>query len=298
MVMDFRDRLAGKLRELVAPPLPQGPHSATVLAIASGKGGVGKTTTAINLAVAFAQRGLKVLLLDLDPQAHVAAALRLQPPSGQAPLGDVLLGRLRDVSEVSYPTRWANLHAAGSDKGLAELEMVLAAKIGKELLLDNSLTVARSHHDLILIDCPPNLGTLSLNALCAADALLVPTDLSVLALEGVSDILATLDTLRQRLQRPVRLAGIAITRFDRRLLHMNAALLRTCTDLFGEQLLDSRIPQVAAINRAHMAGESIFDYEPRSPGATAYAELANELEARLRLGRTATSTTALSTELS
>ena len=285
MVLDFRDRLAGKLRDLVAPPLDQGHHAACVMAVASGKGGVGKTTTAINLAVAYARQGLRVLLLDLDPQAHVAASLRLQPPSGLAPLGDVLLGRIRDVTEVAYASGWDNLFVAGSDKGLAELEMVLSAKIGKELLLDGSLTVARTHYDLILIDCPPNLGTLSLNALGAADALLVPTDLSVLALEGVSDILATLETLRRRLQRPVRLAGIVPTRVDRRLQQMNRAVLSSCSDLFGGDMLQTHIPQAAAINRAHMAGTSIFDFEPRGLGASAYAELAQELSLRLHLSR-------------
>jgi len=278
--MDLRDRIAGKLRNLVAPPLERGSRQAVVLAVASSKGGVGKTTTAINLAVGYTRRGKNVLLVDLDPQAHVAAALN-HPGSGDGSLSDVLLGRLREVCEVATPSRWSGLDLAGSDKELAATESVLSTRIGKELILEGALPITRSRYDLIVLDCPPNLGTLTLNALCAAHHLLVPCDMSVLALEGVSDILAAVATLRDRLQRRLALAGIVITRYDKRATQMNEAIDKSFVELYAGDLLGTRIPQSAALNKAHLAGESVFDYDARSPGAKGYAALVDELAPRL-----------------
>lgn len=277
MVMELRDRLAGKLRHLVATPLDKGERMARIVAVASNKGGVGKTTTSVNLARAFSRRGVRVLLMDLDPQAHVAASLKLDATPHMGRLGDVLLGRLRDVYEAVIPSAWAGLDIVGSDKTLGETEQVLAAKIGKELLLEGALEVARTHYDLIIIDCPPNLGTLTLNALCAADHLLVPSDMSVLALEGVADIINTVDTLRTRLSRRVELCGIVATRFDKRVTQMNDTIAQSFADLYGDRLLNTRIPQTSALNKAHLAGKPIFDFAPSSVGAQAYGALADEL---------------------
>lgn len=283
--MDLREKIAGKLKNLVSTPIETGNKNAAVVAVASSKGGVGKTTTCVNLGVAFARAGARVLLVDLDAQAHVAAALQSPPPGDTPPLSDVFLGRLREVCEVSYAAPWANLELAGGDKTLAETESIIAAKIGKELLLADALSVTRTHYDLILLDCPPNLGTLTLNALCAADQLLVPADMSVLALEGVGDILGTLETVRHRLQRPIELLGVVATRVDRRATRTNDTITESFADLYGDALLQTQIPQSSAVNQAHLAGKPIFEYAKRSPGAGAYARLASELAARLGLGQ-------------
>lgn len=284
MALDLRDRIAGRLRNLMTAPPEKGHRHATVLAVASNKGGVGKTTTAVSLAVALQRLGARVLLIDLDPQAHVSAALRSSPNGS---LSEVFSGKLRDVCEAVYPSPWSELDLAGSEKTLAETEVVIAAKIGKELLLDGALAVARTRYDLIVIDCPPNLGTLTLNALCAADHLLVPTDMSVLALEGVSDILGAVDTLRMRLGRKLQVCGIVATRFDKRTTQLNTAIEQSFADLYGTsvRLLETRIPQTSSVNKAHLAGEPIFDHARSSPAAIAYQALALEVAPLIGLER-------------
>jgi chromosome partitioning protein len=176
------------------------------------------------------------------------------------------------------------LYIAGSDKQLAETETVLSAKIGKELILDGAMRIVRTHFDLILIDCPPNLGTLTLNALCAADNLVIPSDMSVLALEGVTDILAALQTVRERLGRNVELCGVLVTRYDRRTSKINEMLQRSFGDLHHDRLLATRIPQSAAVNHAHLNGRSVLQEAPGSAAALAYRALAAELAARWHIG--------------
>ncbi len=283
MALDLRDRITSRLKNLVSAPLERGTRQAITVAIASSKGGVGKTTTAVNLSVAYALKGFRVLLIDLDPQAHVAASLRSEIHSGHGSLTDVLTGKLREVREVVRSSRWDNLDLAGSEKQLAETETVLSAKIGKELILDGALVATRTHYDLIIIDCPPNLGTLTLNALCAADQLLVPTDMSVLALEGVGDILSALDTLRTRLSRHVDLLGILATRIDRRATMVNNTIQQSMGDLYGNHMLQTSVPQCSALNKAHLAGKPIFEFARTSTGALAYAAIADELRPKLGL---------------
>ena len=209
---------------------------ARVLAVAAQKGGVGKTTTAVNLAAAMARfRGVRTLLVDLDGQGHVAAALAAQFQDGEPTcLSDILLGHGRDVLEIVHVTRIDNLFVTPSDKGLAATEGILAGRIGKELILRGAIRAARERFDVIVLDCPPNQGNLTLNALAASDACLVPCDMSVLALSGVGDLMAVVDTIRDRLDHPVRVLGVLPTRVDRRNARVTGAVLAGLASTYGD----------------------------------------------------------------
>ncbi len=272
-------RLAGLAEEAARP-------RAHVLAVAAQKGGVGKTTTAVNLSVALARyANQRTLLVDLDGQGHVATALASVYQDGSpVSMSDVLLGHGRDVMEIVHPTRIDLLSVTPSDKGLASAEGVLAGRIGKEFLLRAALRKARERFDVIVLDCPPNLGNLTLNALMAADSCLVPCDMSVLAMAGVVDLLAVVDTLQDRLDHGVRVLGVLPTRVDRRNARVTQAVLQDLDDTYGDLVLATRIPVSSALARAQMEGVPVFDYDPAASGSVAYRALSEEVASRLGLG--------------
>lgn len=280
--MSFSDRLkrfAGLGTGQVPAP------RAHVVAVAAQKGGVGKTTTAVNLSVALARYGgLRTLLIDLDGQGHVAAALAAVCDDGSAvALSDILLGHNRDVTEIVRDTKVPGLAVTPSDKGLATAEGILAGRIGKEFLLKTALRKARERFDVVVLDCPPNLGNLTLNALMAADSCVVPCDMSILALSGVGDLLAIIDTLRDRLDHEVRVAGVLPTRVDRRNQKVTEAVLEELNTTYGDLVFRTHIPVSSALGRAQMAGVPVFDFDAGASGATAYRALADEVRERIGL---------------
>ncbi|MCB9528442.1 MAG: ParA family protein [Myxococcales bacterium] len=268
-----------------------GRRAAKVVAVAAQKGGVGKTTSTVNLACALARapHALRVLLVDIDPQGHVASSLREVMPPGRVSLSDILLApRPRDLMEAVVETGIERLWATPPDKLLNETDVQLGSRVGREYILQGAMPNARSHFDVILIDCPPNLGNLTLNALVAADTVLVPCDMSILAFEGVADLLATVQTVNSRLRHALGVLGVLRTRVDRRTRQINDAIGDALRDNYGELLLRTEIPINSALAQAQAAGLSIFQFAPHSRGALAHAELAVEVVDRLGLGRAAT----------
>jgi chromosome partitioning protein len=264
-----------------------GDKHAKVLAISARKGGVGKTTTAVNLAAALVEAGRSVLLVDLDPQGHVGSALRALVPTTPAvtPLNEILLSeRPRDLLDGVVESHRAGLWLTPPDKGLGEAEGRLTTRVGREIILQAAVATARTRFDTILIDCPPLLGNLTLNALLAADAVLVPCDMSILALEGVADVLDLVETVRDRLRHPIEIAGVLRTRVDGRNKLQNEVVGQALEDNFGDKVLQTVIPVNSALAAAQTVGQSIFDYRPKSAGADAYRALAVELTAAGRVG--------------
>lgn len=266
----------------------RGDRYATIVAIATVKGGVGKTTTAVNLATGLAEEsGGKVLLIDLDAQGHCSTSLSSLMPAAPIakPLSKILLSDEKlQVMDAAIVTKKANLEITPADPSLAEAEGLLGQKIGKELLLRDALAITRTHYDFIIIDCPPNKGNLTLNALLAADHVLIPTDLSPLGVQGADELLGTVATVRERLGHSIDVLGILYTRVDARNTSMNEAIEQSVAQVWGELVFESRIGTNTQLAKAQLDGASIFDYAPNSRGAAHYRALTRE--ALLRLGRT------------
>ncbi len=279
----MRERLASRIRKILSPEemLPLGGRQAKVISISNQKGGVGKTTTAVNLGAGLALfHNQKVLLVDMDAQGHVGTSLNHLSSNG-AGIGQVLGAKNGSIMDVIVPTDVPQLDMTPSDHSLLEAESQLASKIGREFILRKALTRARTYYDFILIDCPPNLGNLTVNAYVASDYLLVPCDLSALALEGMEGILDVVDTVNFRLNHPLRLLGVVTTRVDRRNLHMNETVYAKLEEAFSDKLFRTQIGVNTDLNKAQLTGKPIFTAARNSAGAKDYEALAEELMERL-----------------
>ncbi len=263
---------------------------AKVVAIAAQKGGVGKTTTAVHLAWDLATRlHRRVLLIDLDAQGHVRTHLsKFTRVETTKHIGEILLERRGNITDVVVPTGVKNLHYTCADKNLHQVEIQLNAKIGKEMVLQRALNTAREQYDIIVLDCPPNLGNLTVSALVAADSVLVPTDSSKLSLEGVSDILQTLEILDDTFGRCPQLEGILLTRVDRRSKRYNEEIREAIRDLAGDELFGAEIPAQSMVAKAQSQGTTVFDLDLRSAAAQAYMQLTDEVSESLGLRTTGT----------
>ena len=257
-------------------------NRARVLAVAAQKGGVGKTTTAVNLACALARfGGQRVLVVDMDPQSHVSSSLREATRPHGILLSEILLApRPRDLLEAAYESGIEGLWLTAPDKGLAETDALLSTRVGREHILAGALGGARAEFDTIVLDCPPNLGNLTLNALLAADEVLIPTDMSILAFEGVADLLGTIETVNLRLRHALSVLGILRTRVDGRTRSINGTIDAALADNYGDMLLETQIPASSAVARAQALGQSVFQHQPRSTAAAAYRALAAEVQLR------------------
>ncbi len=261
------------------PPDPAHPKRALIIALCNQKGGVGKTTTTINLGAALAETGRKVLLVDFDPQGSLSVGLGVNPHTLQASVYDLLLNRNTSVDEVITRSSVEHLDLLPSNIDLSAAEVQLVSEVAREQTLRRVLTRVRGRYDVILIDCAPSLGLLTVNALTAADRVIMPLECEFFALRGIALLTDTIAKVQDRLNPELEILGILGTMYDARTLHSREVLERV-VQAFGEVVFHTVIRRTIKFPETTVAGEPITTYAPTSPGATAYRMLAREVLAR------------------
>jgi chromosome partitioning protein len=248
------------------------PATTQVIAFANQKGGVAKTTTTLNLGVAFAERGLRVLLVDLDPQGNLTMSQGLNPDAIEQSMFDVLVHRL--PIERVIERREVDIAVASID--LAGAELALSSQIGRERTLEKALAPVKDRYDYILIDTPPSLGLLTINAFVAAGGVIVPVQTEYLSLRGLVQLENTLEMVRENLNPNVEVIGILPTMYDKRLTHSREAdeILR---ENFGNLVYNTRIRKTIRFAEAPVKGTSVLAYEPDGDAAGLYRDLAKEV---------------------
>ena len=246
-----------------------------VIAIANQKGGVGKTTTAINLAASLAANDFRVLLVDMDPQGNCTTGVGIAKTQGMSTIYDALMGNAQ-IGDMIQSTEFEGLQIVPADKNLVAGNLDLVDMERREFRLRESLDTIRADFNYIIIDCPPALDLLTVNAMVAADSVLVPIQCEFFALEGISQLLDTIDRMKASLQPNLRLEGVLLTMFDDR---TNLAR-QVATDLrsfFGEEIFETVIPRSIRLAEAPSFGKPILSYDVRSRGAESYIKLAKEI---------------------
>jgi chromosome partitioning protein len=243
-----------------------------VISFANQKGGVAKTTTTLNLGVAFAEQGLKVLLIDLDPQGNLTMSQGMNPDAIDRSMFDVLVHRL-PLQEVIHH---AEVDLAVSSIDLAGAELALSSMIGRERALEKALAVVRDGYDYVLIDTPPSLGLLTINALVASSGVIVPVQCEYLSLRGLVQLENTLSMIRENLNPEVAIEGILPTMYDSRTLHAREAV-EILQENFGDLVFDTKIRKTVRYAEAPVKGTSVLKYDPSGSAAEAYRQLAKEV---------------------
>ena len=253
-----------------------------IVAVANQKGGVGKTTTAVNLATALAAAGESVLVIDMDPQGNASTGFGIGRTERSTGCYKLLTGD-DSPEEAARPTSIPNLVLIASEPDLAGIEVELVSVPRREFRLRDAVATWRktSPYSFILIDCPPSLGLLTLNALVAADSVLVPLQCEFYALEGISGLMRTVESVRRRLNPALRLQGVVLTMYDKR-NNLSEQVAADARGFFGEWVYDTVIPRNVRVSEAPSHGKPVLLYDLRSPGSQAYVGLAAEMLRRER----------------
>ncbi|WP_460511211.1 ParA family protein [Frigoribacterium salinisoli] len=269
----------GRPRTEFPVPEPLATHGpARIITLCNQKGGVGKTTTSINLGAALAEYGRRVLAIDFDPQGALSAGLALQTHD-QATVYDLLIGTVKDAHDVIVHSRVPGLDVMPANIDLSAAEVHLVNEVAREQILARVLRQVSGEYDVILIDCQPSLGLLTVNALTAAHGVLIPLECEFFALRGVALLVETIDKVRDRLNPAIELDGILPTMFDSRTLHSREVLERV-VEAFGDQVLETVIGRTVKFPDATVSGVPITQFAPEHAAAKAYRQLARELISR------------------
>ncbi|MDY5128818.1 AAA family ATPase [Actinotignum urinale] len=260
-----------------APLTTHGP--ARIIAISNQKGGVGKTTTTVNLAAALAGYGRKVLIVDFDPQGAASAALGVNARAMKRTIYDELISAKPNVRSIITPTGVNNLDILPANIDLSAAEIVLINEVAREQALSRVIRPITDDYDVIIIDCQPSLGLLTVNALTAAHGVLIPLEAEYFAMRGVALLIEQIERVQDRLNPKLQLDGVLLTMVDTRTLH-SREVTRSVYSGFGDKVYTTYIKRTIKFPDASVAAEPIISYAPKHPGAVAYKKLARELIAR------------------
>lgn len=255
-----------------------GKQQCHVLAMAQQKGGVGKTTTAINLGAALAEGGMRVLLLDLDPQGALTAGAGLNPLALDRTIYDAFRDAGTEIANLTIETEFG-CRVVPANIDLAAAEIQLVSEPGRERILKEKLSALECDYDYVLIDCPPSLGLLTLNALAASTSVLVPVQTQYFALRGMELLFKTIDKVKARINPDLQLLGVLPTIYDSRTTHARE-VLEELRNTYGSLVMNTVIPQTVKLADSAMAGRPILRFHSGSPAAKAYRELAQEVKRR------------------
>ncbi|RJX23533.1 MAG: ParA family protein [Dethiobacter sp.] len=249
-----------------------------VIAIANQKGGVGKTTTAVNLSACLANLGHRVLLLDIDPQGNASSGIGVDKKNIKTCIYDALINEI-PVEKVIYKSKQQQLFVIPATIQLAGAEIELVPTISREVRLWRVLEPVKNKFKFIIIDCPPSLGLLTLNALTAADYILVPIQCEYYALEGLGQLVSTVNLVKKHLNSRLKIGGVLLTMYDTR-TNLSGQVADEVRKYFGDLVFKAVVPRNVRLSEAPSYGESILDYDPRSKGAEVYKNMAEEVLAR------------------